>query len=202
MSAGPRIARLEPGDLGQSQRELYDQIAGGKRASGPQHFELSDERGRLNGPFNALLHIPAVGEAISRLGEAIRYRTQLTDRCRETAILVVAVQHRDEFEWYAHAPIARHVGLTDDQVDDLLRNADPVFDDAAERAAHQLAVAAARGEGVDDPVWLDAVDKIGIHGAIEITAVVGYYTLLASMMKAHDIRLPAGAPAAFEDGVD
>ena len=40
MTAGPRIPRLEPSALDDDQRSLYDAIAGGRRAQGPQLFRL------------------------------------------------------------------------------------------------------------------------------------------------------------------
>ncbi|HJY97410.1 MAG TPA: carboxymuconolactone decarboxylase family protein, partial [Streptosporangiaceae bacterium] len=87
MTAGPRIRRLEPSVLDDDQRSLYDAIAGGRRAQGPQLFRLADSEGRLEGPFNAFLLQPRLGSALQALGSSVRYDTGLDDRCREIAIL-------------------------------------------------------------------------------------------------------------------
>jgi 4-carboxymuconolactone decarboxylase len=53
-----RVVRLEvltPSRLSPGQRELYDEIAGGARAAGPQLFALTDGAGGLIGPLNAML---------------------------------------------------------------------------------------------------------------------------------------------------
>jgi 4-carboxymuconolactone decarboxylase len=108
-----RIPKLEPAALDEDQRALYDAIAGGRRAQGPQLFRLTDSEGRLEGPFNAFLLQPRLGSALQALGSAVRYDTGLDDRCREIAILVVAAHWESEFEWYAHEAVGRSVGLGD-----------------------------------------------------------------------------------------
>ena len=113
MSDGARIPKLSPAELDDDQRALYDAIAGGHRAQGPQLFRLTDADGRLEGPFNAFLLQPRLGSALQALGSAVRYETGLDDRCREIAILVVAAHWRSAFEWYAHEAVARAAGLTD-----------------------------------------------------------------------------------------
>ena len=113
MTSGARIPKLDPSSLDDEQRSLYDAIAGGRRAQGPQLFRLADEEGRLEGPFNAFLLQPRLGSALQALGSSVRYDTGLDDRCREIAILVVAAHWRSGFEWYAHEAVARSAGLGD-----------------------------------------------------------------------------------------
>ena len=113
MTSGARIGKLAPSSLDEAQRSLYDAIAGGRRAQGPQLFRLVDENGRLEGPFNAFLLQPRLGSALQALGSSVRYDTGLDDRCREIAILAVAAHWRSDFEWYAHEAVARSAGLDD-----------------------------------------------------------------------------------------
>jgi alkylhydroperoxidase family enzyme len=113
VTSGARIQKLAPALLDEEQRSLYDAIAGGRRAQGPQLFRLTDEDGRLEGPFNAFLLQPRLGSALQALGSSVRYDTGLDDRCREIAILVVAAHWRSDFEWYAHEAVARSAGLDD-----------------------------------------------------------------------------------------
>jgi len=75
-----RIAALTPDTLNKAQAHLYDQIAGGPRAAGPQHFALTAENGALRGPFNAMLLAPKLGTAVQELGSALRYRGALHDQ--------------------------------------------------------------------------------------------------------------------------
>ena len=102
-----RVQPFEPGALAPAQRELFEAIAGGPRAQGPQHFALTRPDGSLRGPFNAFLLAPELGGALQDLGAAIRYRGALTDRTREIAILLVAAHWDSEFERESHEAVAR-----------------------------------------------------------------------------------------------
>jgi len=82
VTSGARLPRFEPPALDAEQRSLYDAIAGGRRAQGPQLFRLADAAGRLEGPFNAFLLQPRLGSALQALGASVRYDTGLDDRCR------------------------------------------------------------------------------------------------------------------------
>ncbi|MGH8829359.1 MAG: carboxymuconolactone decarboxylase family protein, partial [Jiangellaceae bacterium] len=95
------------------QLELYHDIVGGKRASGPQHFALTRDDGGLNGPFNAFLLVPSVGRALQSVGSALRFDGTLSDRIRELAILQVAAHWDSMFERAAHENVGRSVGLTE-----------------------------------------------------------------------------------------
>ena len=77
-----RLPGLRPDDLNEEQAQVYRAIAGGPRASGP--FPLTDEKGHLRGPFNAMLLSPPVGLTLQAVGASVRYNTVLTDRVRET----------------------------------------------------------------------------------------------------------------------
>ena len=130
-----RLAGLLPGELDEQQTEVYRAVAGGRRASGPQAFALTDEEGRLRGPFNALLLSPPVGLAVQAVGAAVRYESVVTDRVREMAILVVAAEWGSAFEREAHEAVGRACGLTEAELDTLRTGGLPDLTDPAERAA-------------------------------------------------------------------
>ena len=110
-----RLPWPTPDELRDDQRVVYEAIVGGPRgASSP--FALTDADGRLEGPFNAMLVTPAIGAATQELGAAIRYRTSLSARQREIAILTLAVLRRSEFEWYAHERVALRAGLSRNEI--------------------------------------------------------------------------------------
>src|SRR5215212_11531359 len=133
-----RLSNPTPEELVAEQRALYDEIASGPRSAGPQLFELVDRQGRLNGPFGIMLHSPAVGSALQAVGAAVRYRSVLSDRVRELAILAVAAHWDSDFERYSHVPLARHAGLTGAEVAGLVGGEDVPFADPAERAVHRV----------------------------------------------------------------
>jgi 4-carboxymuconolactone decarboxylase len=177
-----REPRLRPDDLDGERRALYEAIAHGPRSSGPQLFALTDGDGALRGPFNAFLLSPALGDALQRVGAAVRYRTDLADRTREMAILVVAAHHGSAFERAAHEPIGRAAGLTDAEIDALREGRLPPVDDPHERAC--LAVTRALLDGdIDDATWSACVPPLAAATVFELCTLVGYYSTLALQMR-------------------
>ena len=191
MTSGARIPKLEPSSLDDEQRSLYEAIAGGRRAQGPQLFRLVDEEGRLEGPFNAFLLQPQLGSSLQALGSSIRYDTGLDDRCREIAILVVAAHWRSDFEWYAHEAVARSVGLGDAELAAVRdgRHAELAGREAA--VARTAAAVVARGD-LDDAEYREAVDHLGTEGLFELLTLVGYYATLALQLRVFRVPAPDG----------
>lgn len=200
-----RLPWLAPAELDAAQREVYDGIAGGARAAAGSPFPLVDAQGRLHGPFNAMLVSPTLGDALQRLGAAIRFGTSLDLRTREIAILEVARAARSDFEWYAHELVGRGAGLTDDELDALRHGRPAATFSAVEHAVHGATVALVRAGDLDDAAHARAVGALGEVALVELVALVGYYQLLALALRVHRTPLPAGAeapawPSAADDG--
>jgi len=177
-----RLEPIPPDELDADQRELYDAIASGPRAQGPQHFALTGEDGGLRGPFNAFLLSPALGSALQELGAAVRYRTEMSPRTREIAILTVAAHWDSAFEWSTHESIGRAAGLTDGELTALRAGVVPELEDQAERACAELAHAMVRGD-VEESVWDAWAPLAGKARVFELTTLVGYYATLALQLR-------------------
>jgi 4-carboxymuconolactone decarboxylase len=177
-----RQHRFLPDDLRGDQRSLYEAITSGPRGTGPQAFALTDDDGALRGPFNAFLLAPAVGDALQRLGAAIRYGTSLSDRVRELAVLVVAAHWDSAFERESHEAVGRAVGLTDDELRALREGADLPLDDPGEAAALTLVRALVSGDA-DDDTWAACVPPLSRESVFELSTLVGYYATLALQLR-------------------
>jgi alkylhydroperoxidase family enzyme len=202
----------EPGDLDPAARSVYDAIAHGPRAQGPRHFRLTDADGRLEGPFNAMVTAPAVGQALQALGAALRYGGELTDRSREVAILTVAVALRSDFEWYAHAPIARSLGLSDADLDIIATGSGgddgPSLPEASgttptlspeELLVLDASRALLRTDTLPDDLLDSVLATLGNRGLVELVVLVGYYRTLSTCMHACRTPLPDGVPSPFAE---
>ena len=194
-----RLPGLRPEELTDDQRRVYDSIAGGDRARDAS-FRLTEDDGSLVGPFSTLLLSPAVGDALQSVGSAIRFGCGLSPMVREVAILAVAAHWRSAFEWWAHEPIARRSGLSDDQIRTLYANGTPSFDDEATAAAHALCRTLLAGQHPDDEIFGAARDAFGEGGVMELVTLVGYYSLLAQLMDTFNVGVPAGEISAFRVG--
>jgi 4-carboxymuconolactone decarboxylase len=177
-----RLEPLPPERLDDAQRALYDAITGGPRAQGPQHFALTGADGRLNGPFDGFLRSPALGEALQGVGTAVRYRSNLSDRVREAAILLVSAHWDSAFERHAHEAVGRSIGLTDDELLALRSGEVPASVDAGEHARLQVVLALLRGDLTDEE-WARLAPAVGEQDLFELTTLVGYYATLALQLR-------------------
>lgn len=178
----PRLPRLTPGELDADQSALYDEIAGGPRAQGPQYFALTDDDGSLNGPFNAFLFAPRVGRALQALGAAIRYQTGLSDRERELAILIVAAHWGSSFERRSHEAVGRGAGLSEAEMAAVRAGSIPALEDERERAVVELTRALTLGDVAYD-AWQATRAALDEATVVELTTLVGYYATLALQLR-------------------
>lgn len=188
---GGRFPLLAPAELSDQQRDLYDAIAGPPRGNGP--FPLADEAGCLTGPFNALLHSPAIGNAVQALGAVLRFGGSLPDRTRELVICAVAAELESAYEWYAHSRVAAGVGISGTELTKLRDGGFPDTLAADENAALGLAHALLRGNAVGPEIHAAALEHFGHGGITELSVLVGYYRLLAGILAAGDIPVPPPA---------
>ncbi|MBD3924548.1 carboxymuconolactone decarboxylase family protein [Nocardioides cavernae] len=185
-----RLPDLTPAELSDEQRALREQILGGPRGSGPQHFQLVHDDGSLTGPFGIMLHEPALGAPLQELGAALRYATGLTDRVRELAILAVAAATGSAFEAYAHERVGRAVGLTDDELaalaDGSFSSADP-----QEVAAHDLCRHLLEDGQLAAGADVDVLTtRLGPRATTELVVLVGYYRTLAQLLDVFEVGAP------------
>lgn len=185
----PRLPKLTPESLDADQRRVYDAVAGGPRAAGPQLFRLVDDDGGLEGPFNAFLLQPRLGLALQDVGAAVRYATTMSDRAREVAILVVAAVRDSAFERHAHEAVGLHVGLTPE---DLAAVREQRHDDLPEdvRLVAQLTHRLLTTGDLDDTAYDEAVEALGRPRLFELLTLVGYYDTLALQLRVFRVAAP------------
>jgi 4-carboxymuconolactone decarboxylase len=193
-----RLANLTKEQLDQKQLDLYQRIVGGPRASGPQHFALTDGAGALAGPFGIMLHAPALGHPLQDLGAAIRYRTGVSARVREISILSVAAATDSAFERYAHERVGRAAGLTDAELVELAHGRF-ASDDPVEAAAYAFCDRLNRGQlPLLDEDFAALRAALGEATLIELVVLVGYYRTLSQLLHVFNVGAPPEDEAAPE----
>src|SRR5690606_25587473 len=104
-------------------------------------------------------------------------------------------------EWVVHAEAAARAGLSP-QVIAAIRDGDPpAFSDPDEAEVYAFARELQLSGRVSDPVYDAVRTRWQERGVVELTALVGYYTMVAMTLNAHRIPLPDGmAPDLYPDG--
>lgn len=178
----PRIPLPGPEEMNEAQKRVYDKIV-----SGP--------RGTLVGPLRAALLNPSLADSWQALGQVLRYETSLPPNLNELAILVSARHWNSELEWTIHASAARNAGL-DEPIIEAIRICElPAFESEEEREIYEFSREILENGKVSDAAYTAVLNRWGALGAVELAALVGYYSMVAMTLNAHRIPLPDHIPA-------
>lgn len=148
--------------------------------------------GALTGPFNAMVHAPDAGGPLGSLGAALRFGTSLGRRLTEVAILTVASRWQAEFEWMAHARLAREAGVPGAVVDAIGAGGEPAFTADDERIVHATARELVISGRLSAASYAAAHELLGDTGVVELAALCGYYTTISFLLNAFEVPLPVG----------
>jgi 4-carboxymuconolactone decarboxylase len=177
---GPRIPLLTVEEMSADQRRLYDAVVAGPR-------------GQMIGPLRAAIHSPELATLWSQLGEFLRFRTCLPPRLKELAIAVTGRRWTSHIEWWVHARGCVEAGIKQEVIDAIGALRAPVFDDPADLEIYEFTRTLQQDGQVPTSIYRAVQERWGTRGVVELTAVIGYYTMVSMTLNAHQLPLPAGA---------
>jgi alkylhydroperoxidase family enzyme len=188
-----RIDDVEPADLTDAQRELYDLYTTGPRVAPQSPFSLVGADGRLQGPPAVWIISPVFGKALQQIGSAVRFGSRLPARAREIAILLVGHHHRSAFELYAHERAGTAAGLTDADLAALAARKEPTELSDVESCIFRTTLRILDHGTLDEDEYRDAAGVLGAPGLLELVTIVGYYNMVAWQLAVFDIQPPAAS---------
>lgn len=171
-----QIGASPSGRMTEEQRAVHDTIANGPRGGVPL-------------PFLAMLDSPALCDAIQNVGETIRYNTEMTDRLREIAICAAAAAFGSGYEWGYHDELAVKCGLNPAERQSVLDGSGAALA-PAEAAIVAYVFVAVRERRIDQTLLATISSSLGRVVATEVTAIAGYYPLLALFLSAGQLDTP------------
>ncbi len=175
-----RIPLFSPDDMTPDQETVYRRIMAGPREE-------------VIGPLRAVLHVPELADRWQLLGEALRFDTSLPAHLNELAILVTARRWNAQLEWDIHARAALSAGLSEDVVEQVRQGLSPSFARDDEREVYDFVRALQLTGNVPETTYQAIWARWGTAGVVELSSVVGYYTLVAMTLNVHEIPLPSVA---------
>ncbi len=176
----PRIPLVSEASMTEAQRRVYDAMMSGPRRSPPV------------GPLAAAMHRPDLAEKWSELGLVLRFNSSFEPRLREFVILLTGRYWDCQFEWFSHEAEARKAGLSEQTIE-TLRHGGSTFQAADEQAISDYATELLRSHRASDPAYRRILASYGTAGIVELTALIGYYSMVALTLNAHEIGVPDGA---------
>ena len=159
------------------QRAIYDEIRG-SRPTG------------VAGPFGPWLASPGIAQPAQQLGRVVRLETSLPRVESEIAILLTAARHNSTTEWTIHEAEARKAGVSGDAIEAIRRGTRPHGLSPRTAAVYGFVHQLLSCSAVDNAVYEAARDALGEVALVELTAIAGYYGLVAYTLNAFHIRLP------------
>lgn len=182
-----RISFPTPDVMSKEQLAVFNDIT-----SGP--------RGTLVGPLRAALHNPVLADRWQRFGQVLRYETSIPFALNEIAILVTARHWSSLLEFALHAREARRAGVDESWIEALRCGERPDFtgDEAAAEVYEYVRQLLSAGD-IADHAYEAVKKRWGEVGVVELTAVAGYYSMVAMTLNAHRIPLPEGVEYEIPD---
>ena len=154
---------------------------------------LAGPRGRIVGPFQAMLRSPELTRRVQKVGEFLRFGGVLPGRLRELAILMTARHWTQHYEWHAHRPLGVAEGLAEALVDAIAAGRRPENIAGDDALVHDFCTEFLHNKSVSDASYARAVARFGEPGVVELVVLMGYYGLLAGTMNVARTALPEGA---------
>lgn len=170
----PSVEEMTP-----EQRQVHDDVVAGPR-------------GQLVGPLRAVIHSPDLAARWSKIGEFLRYSTCLPRKLNELAIIVTGRRWNSQLEFHIHAEAARAAGLDPACIEAIRLGQPPRFAEAAEAEIYEFTRLLQETGAVPEEVHAAVKQRWGVQGVVELTAVIGYYTMVSMMLNAQEIPLMAG----------
>ena len=158
----------------------------------PEHRDIFDSiaasRGRVGGSFSVLLNSPEVAGRAAHLGAYLRFESTLSDADKELPIITAAREFDCEYEWEAYEVLARKAGVRDEAISIVANKGDI----AELNESETLIVSYGREILVDHRVSKATYDaataKYDEQGVTELTAMFGYYGMLACALNAFEVE--------------
>lgn len=174
-----RLEMIEQAKMTAAQRELYDRIAG--------------KRGAVRGPFNLWLYSPELCDKVEALGRFVRFYSSVPPQLRDLAILLTARHWDSSYMWHSYSRRAAEGGISDDVIAAIAERREPRFERAEDRAIHNYAKELLTRHHVADATFAAAVSAVGKTALVELTALIGNYSMVAMALNAFEVDMPAEA---------
>ena len=172
-----RVAPLEPGEWSPEVRQWLDRYNGGRSVAGI---------------YRTYARHLAMDRPRTRVSEHIRQQSTLSARIRELLIIRIGVLCRSEYEWAAHAPAGRRLGMTDADIRRIVEGpgagGDPI-ETALLRAVDELH----RDSVVSDSTWRELAAVFDSRQLLDILITTGGYRMVSMALNTLGVQLESGA---------
>ena len=145
---------------------------------------IDSPRKGVRGPFPALLRRPELADATRVLGDCVRYKSSLSDRARELAILIVVRHWNVDAEWASHGKIGREAGIKEGTLEAIENRRRPSDLNPTDAAVYDLCTELLAGRELSDITYEQALNEFGEVGVVDLIGAIAYYNYISTIMNA------------------
>jgi 4-carboxymuconolactone decarboxylase len=152
----------------------------------------------LGGPYNALLRSPDMARRCFDFLDYLRFKTSVSKRLNEFAILIQARIANAQYEWWAHDPIAQRAGLSTHIIEQLRQCQRPEGMQDDETLVYDFCIQLTLNHRVPDALWQKAVAEMGEQAVVDLTVLSGTYVMVSMLLNATQVGIPNGGAEPLE----
>ncbi len=153
---------------------------------------IASSRGSVRGPYGVLLHSPDLAARVAHTGTFVRFGLDITEAQREIVICATAREIRQQYEFSAHARLARQAGVSDDVVRAIANGTAPEGMTGIEASLVKYVQELAQNHQISDETFNAVSNHFGTEKTVGITALIGHYMLVGQVLSAFEVDLPEG----------
>jgi alkylhydroperoxidase family enzyme len=139
--------------------------------------------------FRVLANAPASFKPFLELGGAILFKSEFDARKREIAILRVAHLTRSNYEWVQHVALAKHAGVSDEEIEKIASDEVVSSLDAEDNLLCRVAEEITRDVKLSDDALAQIIERYGNRGATELIIACCWFNLISRFLESTRVEL-------------
>ena len=119
----------------------------------------------------------------------------MPESLKETVIITAAAHQKSQYEFAAHARLARQAGVSDATIKAIADGTAPNGLTGDEELLVRYTTELLQDKKITDATFNAVQEKWGVRGVVDVTTLIGHYLLVAQILAAFDVDLAPGMTA-------
>jgi len=161
-----------------------------------QYFdEIVGSRGSVKGPYGILLHSPQLAARVAHTGTFVRFEFDVPEALKELVIITTAREVTSQYEFSAHARLAREAGVSEETIQAIAKGTAPQGLSGDEEILVRYTKELVGNHKISDATFNAVKDRFGVQDTVNFTGLIGHYLLVGQILLAFDVELAPGMTA-------
>jgi 4-carboxymuconolactone decarboxylase len=154
----------------------------------PVYDGIAASRGQVRGPFAILMYSPNLAQRVASTGAYLRFESVFPQSMREIVTLAIAREINSQYEFSAHATLARKYNVSESIIDILRRGGELLDASSDEAVAVRFVRELVGNRKITTPTFAAANERFGSQGVVELSGFAGHYATMAYIMCAFELE--------------